>query len=177
MSNDLIAKKYANAIISSNDSYKISSILFSLKEIVPAFCDKKFVEIIDSMYVSSSQKVDFVLSLVSNAPYEVVNFIKLLGEKKRLSIIPSVVSIIDSDISAKNNTYNGIVYSKMPLQSSYLSDLSISLSNKFNKNIYLEYVQNDYDGIKVDIEGLGVEIGFSKDRFKKSVAEHILKAV
>lgn len=177
MSNDLIAKKYANAIISSNDNYKINSILFSLKEIVPAFCDQKFVDIIDSMYVSSSQKVNFVLSLVSNPPFEVVNLIKLLGEKKRLSIIPAIASIIDSDISAKNNTYNGVVYSKMPLGAPYLSNLSFSLSNKFNKNIYLEYVQTDYDGIKVDIEGLGVEIGFSKDRFKKSVAEHILKAV
>ena len=35
----------------------------------------------------------------------------------------------------------------------------------------------DYDGIKVDIDGLGVEISFSKDRLKSQLIDHILKAV
>jgi F-type H+-transporting ATPase subunit delta len=36
---------------------------------------------------------------------------------------------------------------------------------------------NNYDGIKVDIDGLGVEIGFAKSKFKSQMIEHILKAV
>ena len=43
----------------------------------------------------------------------------------------------------------------------------------------LQLTQNicDYDGIKVDIDGLGVEVGFSKERLKSQLIHHILKAV
>lgn len=177
MSKDLIAKKYAKALLDSNDSQVLSNVLSSLNEILPAFCNEKFNNIIDSQDVTQDQKIDFVLSLPSYRSFALENFIKLLGEKKRLSLIPEIVKILNNEISASNNCYTGVVFSKIPLDNYYLSDLSSKLSYKFNKNITLSYIQNDYDGIKVDIEGLGVEIGFSKDRFKKSVAEHILKAV
>ena len=50
-------------------------------------------------------------------------------------------------------------------------------SNKFNVKLNLTNEVCDYDGIKVDIDGLGVEIGFEKDKFKCQMIEHILKAV
>lgn len=177
MSNDLIAKKYAKAILDGNDSQKLSNLLTSLNEILSAFCDEKFINIIDSQDLTQNQKVDFVLSLFSYRSFKLDNLIKLLGEKKRISLIPDIVKILNDEISASNNCYTGVVFSKIALDRFYLSDLSSKLSLKFNKNITLNFVQNDYDGVKVDIEGLGVEIGFSRDRFKKSVAEHILKAV
>ena len=61
-----------------------------------------------------------------------------------------------------------------------MSDLK-SIQEKFAKKfeITLALTQNicTYDGIKVDIEGLGVEIAFSKDRLKSQMINHILKAV
>ena len=35
----------------------------------------------------------------------------------------------------------------------------------------------DYDGVKVSIDGLGVEVGFAKNRLKSQMIDHILKAV
>lgn len=177
MSNILVSKKYVKAIVSSNDGDKLSYMVTTLKDILPAFKSEKFSGIIDSQFVSTAQKVDFIISFLNNPSNEVINLIKLLGEKKRLQLLPEIVSIIEDELAIKNNNYSGLVFSNMDLSNDYLNNLSSSLSNKFNKNIILSFIKSDYEGVKVDIEGLGVEIGFSKDRFKKSIAEHILKAV
>lgn len=177
MSNNLVAKKYVKAIMQTNDSDKISSVLNSLKEVSTAFGDNKFNIIIDSPQVEKIKKVELIISFLQNPILETVNLIKLLGEKNRLSDIPEIVSIIEEEMAIMNNTYKGIVYSKINLTDDYLVSVASSLSAKFNTNISLQYVASDYDGVKVDIESLGVEIGFSKDRFRKSIAEYILKAV
>jgi F-type H+-transporting ATPase subunit delta len=38
-------------------------------------------------------------------------------------------------------------------------------------------VKNDFNGIKVAVEGLGIEINFSKDRIDSQIIEHIIKAI
>jgi len=35
----------------------------------------------------------------------------------------------------------------------------------------------DFDGIKVDVDGLGVEISFSRSRISDQIVDHILKAI
>ena len=50
-------------------------------------------------------------------------------------------------------------------------------SSKFDVSLKLAQNVCDYDGIKVDIEGLGLEVGFSKDRLKSQLKDYILKAV
>ena len=57
--------------------------------------------------------------------------------------------------------------------------LSISVLAQEKNDVKLSLSQNvgDYDGIKVDIDGLGVEISFSKDRLRAQLIDHILKAV
>ena len=56
-------------------------------------------------------------------------------------------------------------------------DIQNKFSNKFGVNLTLTNEVCDYDGIKVDIDSLGVEIGFEKNKFKSQMIEHILKAV
>ena len=58
-----------------------------------------------------------------------------------------------------------------------MQELSSSLSKKFDLNISLEFVENDFNGIKVDVEDLGVEINFSKSRINSQMIEHIIKAI
>ena len=105
------------------------------------------------------------------------NLLKLLAENKRLNIIPDIADELKKEIAILNNSYEGIVYTNIKLKSNDLSDIQNKFAKKFD--IKLSLTQNicNYDGIKVDIEGLGVEIGFSKDRFKSQMIEHILKAV
>jgi F-type H+-transporting ATPase subunit delta len=63
------------------------------------------------------------------------------------------------------------------LSSDKIAQIAENLSKKFDTTIELEAKKSDYNGIKVEVESLGVEIGLSTDRLKAQLAEHILKAI
>jgi len=174
---ELVAKRYVKALMSGKDSSGISAICDELKQVAPAFCDEKFIAILSTTDISSNQKIDLVASFVENPSNEFINLIKLLGEKKRLDIIPALVDGLEKELAALNNSYTGIIYTNKELSSADIEKLTSQFASKFN--VTLELAQNvcDYDGIKVDIDGLGVEVGFSKERLKSQMIEHILKAV
>ena len=71
----------------------------------------------------------------------------------------------------------GVVYTNQVLSNDYVSSIEEQFSKKFNVKLSLTQNVCDYDGIKVDIDGLGVEISFSKERLKSQLIDHILKAV
>ena len=174
--NDLVAKRYVKALIEARDSYAVSNISYSLNIISSAFGDEKFISIISSPEISDCAKVDFIISLVA---YDetLKNFIKLLAEKRRLSLLPFIANELNVQIAKMNNSYVGVVYTNLELSSDYVSSIEEQFSRKFDLKLSLSQKVCDYDGIKVDIDGLGVEISFSKERLKSQLIDHILKAV
>ena len=58
-----------------------------------------------------------------------------------------------------------------------VKDLEEKFGKKFDTTLSLSQNICDYDGIKVDIDGLGVEVSFSADRLKSNLSEYILKAI
>jgi len=176
MSN-LIAKRYVKALVQGRDINHIATINDQLKFIATAYADEKFMNIINSIDVTTYNKVDLLLSFIGNNDYLVNNLIILLGKNRRLTMIPSISGELDKQYSILINKYSGIVYSNTELTSEYLYDIQSKFSTKFGVNLTLTNKVCDYDGIKVDIDGLGVEIGFEKNKFKSQMIEHILKAV
>lgn len=175
--NDLIAKRYVKALLDGRDLESVTAIYNELKTISSAYADEKFQAIIASSEVSNSQKVDLVISFLQYGNYDLVNFIKLLGTNKRLDLIPEIVKVLQSKIAIMNNSYTGVVYTNNELSSDYMASIEAQFSKKFNVNLSLSQNVCDYDGIKVDIDSLGVEISFSKERLKSQMIDHILKAV
>ena len=175
--NDLIAKKYVKALIEGRDSNTITFISTSLNSISTAFSDAKFNSIMSSPEVNDNKKVELVLSLVEKPDNTLTNFVKLLGEKRRLELLPFIADELNVQIAKMNNTYVGIVYTNKELSSDYVSSIENQFSKKFDVKLSLSQDVCDYDGIKVDIDGLGVEISFSKERLKSQMIDHILKAV
>ena len=176
--NDLVAKRYVKALIDGRDIQAINNISYSLNTISSAFGDEKFISIISSPEVASCSKADLIISLVGgNYDQTLNNFIKLLGEKRRLSLLPSIASELNIQIAKMNNSYVGVVYTNQELSSNYISSIEEQFSRKFNVKLSLSQNICNYDGIKVDIDGLGVEISFSKERLKTQLIDHILKAV
>jgi len=176
MSN-LIAKRYVKALVKDRDINHIAIINDQMKFIASAYADEKFLQIINSVDVTTYQKVDLLLSFIGNNDYIVNNLLLLLGKNRRLSLIPSISIELEKQYSILINRYNGIVYSNIELSSDYMFDIQNKFSNKFGVNLTLTNEVCDYDGIKVDIDSLGVEIGFEKNKFKSQMIEHILKAV
>eukprot|EP01156_Anaeramoeba_ignava_P014525 Anaeramoba_ignava/a609460_21.p1 GENE.a609460_21~~a609460_21.p1 ORF type:complete len:177 (+),score=10.11 a609460_21:979-1509(+) len=174
---DLVAKRYVKAIMADRDDNSLTSIYNELSSILSAYSDEKFTFIISSTDVSVESKVELILSFVDNCSETTKNLIKLLADKKRLGLIPGIVYALKQELAVINNTYEGIVYTNKELSASDLENLNSQFAKKFDVNLELTQKICDYDGIKVDIDGLGVEVGFSKERLKSQMIEHILKAV
>ena len=174
---DLVAKRYVKALMVGSDTQKLTTIYDELKVISTAFADDKFLLIIGSSDVDSDKKVELILSFVDNCSQTVANLIKLLAQKKRLDIIPDIVKELKFEIAVLTNTYDGVIYTSQKLADDEVEKLTNQFAKKFDVNLTLNQNICDYDGIKVDIDGLGCEISFSKERLRTQMIEHILKAV
>ncbi len=175
--NDLIAKRYVKALIQDRNSSSIEYICEELNVISQAFHSEKFVSIIYSSEIKTTEKVNLILSFLKKPKKELENLLKLLGTNKRLNLIPDLVKELDAQISNMNNSHLGTVYTNTKLTKKHLSSIEKQFSEKFEVNLSFSQNVCDYDGIKVDIDSLGIEISFSKDRLKTQMIDHILKAV
>ena len=175
---ELIAKRYIKAMISSSDASSIENIATVFSSLADSFKNEKFVNIIESPNVSISDKSSILLDAVKSANSdEINNFIKLIVENKRINIIPAIAEEMRKNLARVSKTYEGTIYSDTAIDEKVISELSDGLSKKFDSNITLVYVKDDFDGIKVDVEDLGVEINFSKSRINNQMIEHIARAI
>ena len=174
---ELVAKRYVKALMTQRDNDSLNSVYNELVTIASAFKDEKFISIIASTDIAVETKIDLIVSFLNSGSATVVNLVKLLAEKKRLDIIPEIVKELSKELAVLNNSYTGIVYTNKELSSEDMDKLNGQFSKKFNVNLSLSQNVCDYDGIKVDIDGLGCEVAFSKERLKSQMIDHILKAV
>ena len=174
---DLIVKRYVKALLIDIDIQKITKLTKDLELISSAYSQPKVNEILSSVEVKSIDKINFILSLNENINDNLKNLIKLLGENKRLAILPDIFKELTKQLSIMNNNYKGVIYVNEKLKESDIKLIEKQFSKKFNINLSLEESIGSYDGIKVDIDGLGVEVSFSKDRLRAQMIENILKVI
>ncbi len=175
---ELIAKRYIKALKHDLDNKSLEAISDIFSSISLSFNDDKFKNIMGNPAVSTDDKTNIILDAVKSAKSEKINnFIKLLGENNRLNIIPSLAKQMKKDIAISSKVYSGTIYSNNDIDSKVIKNLSAGLGKKFDSKITLNFVKNEFDGIKVDVEDLGVEINFSKTRINNQIIEHIVKAI
>jgi len=175
---ELIAKRYIKAIKSSSDIATLTNMSEIFSAIAESFDNDKFIQIINNPNISQNQKSEILLDAVKSVnSNEVNNLIKLLGEHNRLNIIPALAEVMRKDLADTSKTYAGVVYSDSDIDAKTIQNLSDGLGKKFSSNISLKFIKNDFNGIKVDVEDLGVEINFSKTRINNQIIEHIVKAI
>ena len=174
---ELIAKKYVNALLIDLDSNIANKYYEQLKTLSSAFSSEKLISIITTPDVNKAKRTELFLSMLDNADDKMINFIKVLGENSRFDVIPDIVSEMKKELDKINNSYEGTIFVKEELDSSIVKDLEEKFSKKFDTTLSLSQNICDYDGIKVDIDGLGVEVSFSADRLKSNLSEYILKAI
>jgi len=175
---ELIAKKYIKALKEGSDLKYMQSAGSVFSSLAKAFEDEKFVSIVSNPEVNLSEKTEILLEAVKPMKSQKMdNLIKLLVEHKRINIIPAMAEELQKDIADATKTYTGNVFSNSDIDAKVIDELSKGLSVKFDSNISLEFVKNDFNGLKVEVEGLGIEINFSKDRIDSQIIEHIIKAI
>ena len=175
---ELIAKRYIKALKKSSDADSMKNMTIVFSALAEAFKDAKFIQIIDSPNVSKEQKLEILLAAVKPVDSKSVDsLIQILVEKNRINIIPALAEGMRKDSANSSKSYVGVVYSDSDIDAKIIQDLGKGLSKKFDSNITLNFIKNDFDGIKVDVDDLGIEINFSKTRINNQIIEHIVKAI
>ncbi|MDR0407850.1 MAG: F0F1 ATP synthase subunit delta [Campylobacteraceae bacterium] len=172
-----VAKRYVKALLESFSAKELNDLATELKRLSQAFDSAKFMTILSSPDINKKDKVDFVISLLSNKDERLVNFINLLGDNKRLIFLKEIYKELEFQISLKNNCYSGKIYADFDISKEQVEKLQKSFSEKFDAQINLDTCKSNYSGIKIQIDDIGVETNFSLDRLKAQMAEHILKAI
>jgi F-type H+-transporting ATPase subunit delta len=174
---ELVAKRYVKALVSGRDNDSLTLIYKELKEISTAYNDDKFSIILTSTEVENSRKIELILSFIDKVSEVTTNLVKLLSENKRLDIIPAIANELEGQLAVLTNSYMGVIYTNEELGEGEVDAMNSQFAKKFKVDLKLTQNICDYDGVKVYIDGLGVEIGFAKSRLKSQMIDHILKAV
>ncbi len=175
---ELIAKKYVKALAEAFDLEMLEQVEELLEALAEALKDPKISVVLHAPEISKEKKAEILNAAVAKANMkQLENFIRLLVEHDRIDVIEDIATVLRKYIADIKKSYVGKVYSDTQIDSKVLDQLGSGLSKKFDSTIALQFVQSDFDGIKVDVEDLGVEISFSKSRISKQIVEHILKAI
>ncbi len=176
--NEIIAKKYVQALKESVDKDALENVAEFFEALGDVLDDPKVAAIINAPQIAKEKKVEILLAAAEKTDSKAIeNLLKLLVEKGRISLVSDIASVLRKELAKMNKRYSGTVYSDVVVDAKILEELSQGLGKKFGATIALEFKQNDFDGIKVDVEGLGVEISFSKSRINKQIVAHILQAI
>jgi len=175
---ELIAKRYIKALNMGSDVASMQNITTLFSALAESFKNDKFVSIVANPSVKAEEKANILLDVVKTANSDKVNnLIKLLVDNRRINIIPAMAQELKHHLAKATKTYEGVIYSDVDIDSKVIEELSTGLSKKYDATITLVFVKNDFNGIKVEVEGLGIEINFSKDRIDSQIIEHIIKAI
>jgi F-type H+-transporting ATPase subunit delta len=172
---ELIAKRYAQAL--SSVSKDLSGILEVLNVLSEVISSSEIKSTLTSPIISSEQKTEMVLSAISDDDNILVNFIKVLGENKRLDLIPAITKVLNTDQQRVSNEYEGVLKSTSSLDESTLANLEETLKKYTGSTIKLTQEKTDLEGLRVSVDDLGIEVNFSKQRVKEQLIDFIKKSL
>jgi F-type H+-transporting ATPase subunit delta len=172
---ELIAKRYAQALSSvSKDLPGILEVLNVLSEVISS---SEIKSTLTSPIISSESKTEMILSALSDDDTTLVNFIKILGENRRLDLIPAITKVLNSDQQRVSNEYEGVLKSTSSLDEAALANLEETLKKYTGSTIKLTQEKSDLDGVRVSVDDLGIEVNFSKQRVKEQLIDFIKKSL
>jgi F-type H+-transporting ATPase subunit delta len=173
---ELIAKRYATALSSaSKDVASVSKVLNVLTE---AIATDEVMTALTSPIVAAEKKTEMILAaLGKDADGTLVNFIKILGENKRLDLIPAIAKVLNADLQKASNKYEGVLKSSKKLGKEELGKLEETLGKYTGASIKLKQEKSDLDGLRVSVDDLGIEVNFSKQRVKQQLIDFIKKSL
>jgi len=173
---ELIAKRYATAL--SSVSKDIAGIAEVLNVLTEAIDNNEVKTALTSPIVAAEKKTEMILSaLGKKADATLVNFIKVLGENRRLDLIPAIAKVLNADLQKESNQYEGVLKSKETLDDKELSKLEETLKTYTGSTIKLTQEKTDLDGLRVSVDDLGIEVNFSKQRVKEQLIDFIKKSL
>ena len=173
---ELIAKRYANALSSVSKDITVETKVLNV--LSQAMDVPEIMGTINAPIIDNDKKTEMILAVLGDsADGTLVNFIKILGENKRLNLIPAITRVLNSDLQKISNKYDGVLSSKNTLDEKALSKLEKTLEKYTGSTIKLTQNKSDIDGMRVMVDDLGIEVNFSKQRVKDQLIDFIKKSL
>jgi len=174
----LIAKRYVEALLDGASNEEIALYREVFDGLSQAYTSDKFADVMLSVYVDSETKKEILLDSVKSVNNKKINnLLSLLSEKSRIEIIPAIAEELRMKIARSNNSYSGFIYSDEEIGNELVKKLADGLGSRTKSSVDLTFINNGYNGIKIEVDDLGVELSFSKSRIRAEMIDHILKAI
>jgi len=175
---DQIAKRYTDALVdgmSLNDLVAVQGIFASLSSTLE---DEKIKDIFSSPYMTDETREEILLKSVASAKSDKVNnIIKLLVEKRRIDIFGAIADSLALMVAKQNKAYAGKIFANSDIKKETLKKFGDNIGKKVNADVSFESVKDDYNGVKIAVDDLGIEVSFSKSNVRNQMIQHILKSI
>jgi len=173
---ELIAKRYATALSSATKDVNGASRILNL--LTDAIGNDEVMTALTSPIVSDEKKTEMILAALGDeADTTLTNFIRILGENKRLDLIPAIAKVLNAELQKASNEYEGVLKSGKKLGKEELAELEKTLATYTGSKIKLKQEKSDLDGLRVSVDDLGIEVNFSKQRVKEQLIDFIKKSL
>lgn len=140
MKNYVLARPYAKAAyLYAKEKGVVEPWFDFLGELGVLFADRNTVALLKNPRLSDEVLLDVLISSLSTRPTtEMQNFLQLLAEKKRLSVLPEIVECYARDWENDRAVRHVDIISTTPLSKKELADLRETLEIRLGQPVFLE---------------------------------------
>lgn len=168
---NVIASRYAEALFQvgeeTNSTAKLYEELYEVVEVLKS--NKDFYSVLKSPLVGKLDKKTILGNVFANQISDSLsNFLKIIIDKDRVSVIEAVEKSYKSLLNEKNNIIEGVAITAISMTKEELNKLETELSSKYNKNVTLtnEVDQSILGGVLVRLGNEEID-GTVKSRLAK----------
>ena len=131
MSIKIIARPYAQAIFEHSEGWRDD-----LNQVVNAINKANVSNLIDSPKLSYKEKTQIFISLFQGEiQKKAISFLRVVGEAKRLSILPHILEEYQKLLDRKNDQNNVLITSAFKLTQAQQDKINNILKNRYGKNL------------------------------------------
>jgi len=176
--NDLIAKRYAKALMELVPQKELGAQLQTLRQLKELFSRPEVAELIASPLVGSERKFELLIApLKEKIDERLFRLLEVMNEKGRLGLIGDLTDILAYESKKQSNRFEGTVEADEALPKEELKRLEEVLAKYSGAKIKLKQTSKSGDGLRVSVEDLGLELNFSKTRVKSDLLDFIQRAL
>ena len=131
MSSETQARPYAQAIFEHSDEWTED-----LRQVVNAIKQPSVAKLIDSPKLAYKEKAEAFIGLFKGeVQKKTTNFLRVLGEAKRLSLLPDILNEYQKLLAKKNKLNNVLITSAFGLSKAQVEQLEGLLRERYGKNL------------------------------------------
>lgn len=143
---NVIADRYAQALFEVGEETQTTSELYQeLKQLVDILNENKdLYNFLKSPLIGRDDKKNVMKNIFENQlSKNMNNFLKIVIDKDRISVIENIQESYKSLLNDKNNILEGTAITAVSLNEKEIKDLEKNLSTKYNKNVTLTNVVDE----------------------------------